>query len=164
VLPVSPPEVRIVSLAGQPAWAGVLADAFEREWPAWTSQVSRARVEQCFACARPGALPQAFAAVAGVVAIGTISLQAAFDEEPMPESPWIRGLLVLPAWRGRGVDRRLILAAENAAREMGFESVYAATAVIETLARRRGWEVFRRIDHDGQPMAWMRKRLQPAAN
>jgi GNAT superfamily N-acetyltransferase len=75
----------------------------------------------------------------------------------MDETPWIRGLLVRESHRGRGVDRLLVAAAEASARALGHGTVYTATTRIERLAVRRGWEVFRRIEHDGSPMAWLRK-------
>ena len=40
--------------------------------------------------------------------------------------------------------------------------LYAGTNRIEALLRRRGWEVYRRLAHGGQPMAWFRKPLQAA--
>ena len=91
--------------------------------------------------------------------LGSIALRAWFADEPMEETPWIRGLLVLPAWRGRGVDRQLVLAAEDAARALEFRVAHCATSAIERLLRRRGWDVFRRVAHDGESLAWMQKKL-----
>jgi GNAT superfamily N-acetyltransferase len=151
--------VRIVSLAEAPGLVAPLADAFALEWPEWAARVPRERIEQCFECGPGQQLPRTFAAVTSSGPVGTVSLRAWFGEEPMAESPWIRGLFVWPGYRGRGIDRLLIGAAEQAARALGFGVAYAATSRIEALALHRGWQVFRRVEHDGEPLAWMRKGL-----
>lgn len=91
--------------------------------------------------------------------LGTIALREYCADDPMPESPWVRQLYVFARHRGRGIDRLLIGAIEDAARERGFTTVHAATNRIETLLVRRGWSVFRRVDHEGEPMAWLAKSL-----
>jgi GNAT superfamily N-acetyltransferase len=100
-----------------------------------------------------------FVAHDGERALGTISLRPWFAEAPMPETPWVRGLLVLPAFRGGAVFRALERAVEDEARRRGLEHLYAGTTAIERLLNRRGWHVFRRIDHHGEPMAWLRKPI-----
>lgn len=152
--------LRVVRVATHPHLVAPLADAFAAEWPQWCASVGRERLERCFACAAPGRLPQAFAVLDGDRVAGTVSLQPWFDDEPMEETPWIRGLLVLPAWRGGRAYRLLAEAAEGAARALGYPNVYAATTSIEPLIRRRGWEVFRRVKRDGNDFAWLRKALR----
>ncbi|APV48353.1 hypothetical protein BWI17_00815 [Betaproteobacteria bacterium GR16-43] len=151
--------VRVVPLSSHPEFVGPLVDAFVAQWPEWCAKMPRPEVERCFACGPAGAVPQAFAAVEGDTVVGTIALRRYFAEEPMPETPWVRGLLVLPPWRGRGIDRMLANAAEDAARAMGYTTAYAATTSIERLILRRGWSVFKRVEHQGQSFAWLRKDL-----
>ena len=143
---------------GDPRIAG-LVEAFAVEWPAWAASVTRREIEAGFESAPGGALPRVFVADAGGEAVGTIALRAWFAEEPLPETPWVRGLWVAPAWRGRGVDRLLGQAVERAARSLGHGRLHAATTRIEPLLRRRGWTVFRHVLHDGAPMAWLVKAL-----
>jgi GNAT superfamily N-acetyltransferase len=134
-----------------------LCEEFTREWPVWCGSVTRARLEACFASASEGGLPRVWVAHDGGVALGTISLRPWFAEESMPESPWVRGLLVFPEHRGGTVFRALESAVERHARDRGYSHLHAATTSIERALSRRGWEVFRRISHEGADMAWMRK-------
>lgn len=138
-----------------------LADAFAAEWPEWAATVSRGELEACFAIGESGALPIVFAALDGGEPLGTVALRPYFDVEPMPETPWVRGLWVAPSHRGRGVDRQLMRAVEDAARGQGFTRIYAATTRIERLGARWGWRVFRRIEHKGEPMAWLSREVAP---
>ena len=91
--------------------------------------------------------------------LGTVSLRPWFAEEAMPESPWVRGLLVFPEFRGGPVFRALERAVECHARDGGYSCLHAGTRVIERSLSRRGWKVFRRVSHEGKDMAWMRKRV-----
>jgi N-acetylglutamate synthase-like GNAT family acetyltransferase len=74
----------------------------------------------------------------------------------------VRQLLVLPGHRGRGIDRALIAAVAARARSLGFERLHAATNRIERLLARRGWEVFDRVERDGEKFAWMRREISPS--
>ncbi|HEX7403698.1 MAG TPA: GNAT family N-acetyltransferase [Usitatibacter sp.] len=134
-----------------------LCEEFLREWPAWCGSVTQARLEACFASAPDGGLPIVFVAHDNGLPLGTVSLRPWFAEEPMPESPWVRGLLVFPEFRGGAVFRALESAVECYARDCGFAYLYAGTTAIERSLSRRGWKVFRRVAHEGEDMAWMRK-------
>lgn len=140
-----------------PRFIPVLADAFAAEWPQWARTVSRADLEAIFRNGAPGALPVVLAAFDGGQVLGTIALRRWFADEEMPETPWVRQLYVMPRFRGRGLDRLLGCAIEKEARDLGFPTLYAATNRIERLLTRRGWELYRRVEHDGQPMAWFQR-------
>lgn len=144
-------------LDSHPQFVPQLCEEFARQWPAWCASVSRARLEACFASAPDGGLPVVFVAHDRGTALGTISLRPWFAEEPMAESPWVRGLLVFPEFRGGAVFHALESAVETYAREAGFTYLHAGTTSIERMLARRGWEVFRRVSHGGEEMAWMRK-------
>ncbi len=146
-------EVAAVTCRGE--WTRQLADGFAAEWPQWAASLTRAALEDNFLSGVGDALPRIFVAHEDGRALGTVSLRQWFGEEPMPQTPWIRGFYVVPQRRGQGIDRLLVRAAEAAALGLGFTTVYSATTGIENLAVRRGWKVFRRIDHEGEPMAWM---------
>ncbi len=70
---------------------------------------------------------------------------------------FVRGLLVFPEFRGGAAFHALESAVETYAREAGFTYLHAGTTSIERMLARRGWEVFRRVSHGGEEMAWMRK-------
>ena len=147
--------------AGDP-WIAQLADAFAEQWPEWVAKVGRAHVEASFVSARGSELPRVWVAHRDGEAFGTVALRPWFGESPMPQTPWIRGFYVKPKHRGRGVDRHLLRALEADAASLGFHRLYAATTAIKTLAVRRGWQVFHRLMHDSQPMAWMYRDIHAA--
>ena len=147
----------IADLRDHPRFLPQLVDAFFAEWPQWCARAGRADVASRFVAADP--LPAILVAFEGDSLLGTVALRPYFAEEPMARTPWVRQLLVLPAHRGRGIDRELIGAVEGRARELGYRHVHAATHSIERLLVRRGWEVFDRVDNAGETLAWLRKAL-----
>jgi GNAT superfamily N-acetyltransferase len=153
-------RIRVDPIDRHPEYVTILADAFAAEWPEWASTVSRDEMVAGFAPGLPQGLPAVLVAHDGGRPLGTIALRPWFAEEPMEHSPWVRGLLVLPGHRGGAVFPALEAAVEDEARLRGFEYLHAATNRIERLLARRGWETFERIEHQGEPMAWMRKRLR----
>jgi GNAT superfamily N-acetyltransferase len=152
--------ISVEALERHPHLVHELADAFEVEWPDWCRTVSRTTLEGIFRGDADGKLPVVLVAIEDAHAVGTVALRPWFGDDAMPETPWVRQFFVLPAYRGCGVDRDLENAIEERARALGFPVLYAATNRIERYLARGGWEVFRRIDHDGAPMAWLRKPLQ----
>jgi GNAT superfamily N-acetyltransferase len=150
-------SIAVDALHRHPHLVPRLCEEFLREWPAWCGSVSRARLEACFASAPDGGLPIVFVALDGGVPLGTVSLRPWFAEEPMSESPWVRGLLVFPGHRGGAVFRALEAALEAYVRDSGFTRLYAGVTSMERMLSRRGWEVFRRVSHEGEDMAWVRK-------
>lgn len=151
--------MRVVPIVPGDRCIGELSDIFAAEWPHWAATISRAQLEASFACGADGELPVVLVAKQGPRTLGTVALRPWFGDEPMAETPWVRGLYVPPEHRGRGVDRLLLRAVEDEARGRGFEALYAGTTSIERLAVRRGWRVFRRFEREGEEMAWMVKKL-----
>jgi GNAT superfamily N-acetyltransferase len=152
--------IAVASLARFPRFIPPLADAFAREWPAWSRTVSRAELEAIFAAGSDGALPVVLVALEDDRVVGTVALRQWFAEEPMRETPWVRQLYVFSERRGRGVDRALMAAIEERARRLGYRELHAATNRIEPLLLRRGWQVFHRVAPPGEPMAWLRKSIR----
>jgi GNAT superfamily N-acetyltransferase len=151
--------IEVESIAPHVHWIQRLADAFAAEWPQWASTISRSELETGFLCGENGDLPLILIAHEDGRALGTVALRRWFADEPMTESPWVRGLYVMPSHRGSGVDRLLLRAVEREALDRGYKVLHAATTRVERLAVRRGWQVFRRIEHQGEQMAWMMRLL-----
>jgi GNAT superfamily N-acetyltransferase len=149
----------VSDLRGHPGFVPALVDAFFDEWPQWCHRVGRPGVESIFEADPGGGLPSILVAHERGEPLGTVALRPFFAEEPMPESPWVRQLLVFPRYRGRGVDRALIAAVERRARDLGHTRLYAATHRIERLLARRGWETFATVEHEEGPMAWLTKAI-----
>lgn len=137
-----------------------LADAFAAEWPAWAATITREALEDTFRCGEAGGLPVVFAALDAGHPVGTVALRPWFGDEPMGETPWVRGLWVAASHRGRGIDRRLMRSVADEARRRGFGRLYAGTTSIERLGARWGWRVFHRLEHRGEPMAWLYRELE----
>lgn len=147
----------VSDLSQHPRFVPALVDGFFAEWPDWCARVGRPVVESIFVSSGDGGLPAILVAHEGLEPLGTVALRPYFAEEPMAQTPWVRQFFVFPRVRGRGVDRALAAAVERRARELGHARLYAATNRIERLLVRRGWEVFDTIEHEGRPMAWLRK-------
>lgn len=152
-------SIAVDPLDHHPHLVARLCAEFSRQWPEWCASVSRARLEACFASGPGGELPLVFIAHHRGDPLGTIALRPWFAEEAMPETPWVRGLLVFPEFRGGAVFPALEAAVERRARELGLRSLHAGTTSIERLLTRRGWQVFHRLRHEGERMAWMKKDL-----
>lgn len=134
---------------------------FAREWPDWARTQVPAQMATMFTSGPQGRLPVVLAAVEDGLAIGTVALRQWFGSEPMAETPWIRGFWVLPERRRQGIGGALLAAVERAAWNMAIRRVHAATTGIEAVLSHHGYKVFHRFEHEGQPMAWMRKDLGP---
>jgi len=149
----------VESLGLHPRYVAPLVDGFVAEWPEWCERVGRPVVESIFQPGPEGSLPVILVAHEAGEALGTVALRPYFGEEPMEHTPWVRQFFVFPRHRGRHIDRALGRAVEAEARRLGHAHLFAATNRIEKLLVRRGWEVFHVVDHEGRPMAWMRKPI-----
>jgi len=75
----------------------------------------------------------------------------------------IDNVAVLPALKGRGIGRALLVHAEDQARRRGYDSVYLYTneAMVENIAlyARVGYVEYERRQEEGFRRVFMRKRL-----
>jgi GNAT superfamily N-acetyltransferase len=86
-------------------------------------------------------LPLTLAAVdtAGA-AVGAVGLGELDQEDLRDHSPWVLGMVVDPAWRGRGVGRALLSRLEARAAELGFRQMWVATKHAAGFYQRCGWQ------------------------
>ena len=61
------------------------------------------------------------------VPVGVVNLIDYDDPNPRVGRPWLAGLVVVPAWRGRGLGTRLVRAALDDARRLGETEVVLGT-------------------------------------
>ncbi|UWQ56000.1 GNAT family N-acetyltransferase [Leisingera caerulea] len=93
--------------------------------------------------------PIAFVATDGIQAAGTISLIEKEDE--LDEvGPWIASLFVLETFRGQGIARKLLRAAEDHAVRLQVGSVWLSAATPEMYAAE-GYE-FTGLTKNGEPV------------
>jgi GNAT superfamily N-acetyltransferase len=84
-------------------------------------------------------------AAAGVVGLGE------FDQEDLRDhSPWVLGMVVDPAWRGRGVGQALLSGLEARAAELGFRQLWVATRHAVGFYQRCGWRHVGSVDTAGE--------------
>lgn len=109
--------------------------------------------------ADPALLPTVVVLLAADEPIGMVAL-CNDDLDDRPDlNPWLAGLFVAPAHRGRGHARRLIGKVEAVAADAGIKrlSLYTASAV--ELYRSTGWATVETFDHDGALFHIMQKTL-----
>jgi N-acetylglutamate synthase-like GNAT family acetyltransferase len=74
-------------------------------------------------------------------------------------TPWLSGLYVVPAARGRGAGTRLADACEAEARRAGVGALHLHTATARGFFDRRGYVALDRVSYEGEVATVMRKPL-----
>lgn len=75
----------------------------------------------------PDALPLCRVAMEGDVPVAVANLIDYDDPNPRVGTPWLAGVVVVPAWRGRGLGSRIVLATLDDARRLGKAEVFLGT-------------------------------------
>ncbi|MBP6563874.1 MAG: GNAT family N-acetyltransferase [Neisseriaceae bacterium] len=105
------------------------------------------------------ALPLGFVAVDGTVLCGSAFLMAADLSIYTAATPWLAGVYVKAAYRGRKVATRLIEHVMAAAVAMGFKELFLYTDEAETLYLGLGWQTIKRTHYRGMAISIMRRDL-----
>lgn len=143
--------VTIANLADHLYTIPTLAMWFRAQWPAYYAQQTQAAVEHRFQseAARDGLPLRLIAFESGALA-GTIVLrEQAIDSLP-DFRPGLGGLFVVESHRGHGIATELIRAGMNVARNQGYETIYATTAVAGGILERLGWRQIKAFIHQGE--------------
>jgi GNAT superfamily N-acetyltransferase len=74
-------------------------------------------------------------------------------------SPWLAGVYVLEAFRGRGIGSELVRKVECKAWGLGYEKLYLFTPDAEEFYKRMDWEVFEENEYNDYPVIVMEKNL-----
>ncbi len=111
---------------------------------------------------QPSAGPrEAFVLFAGDEPVGTAALIRS-DLDSRPDlTPWLAGLFVQPAFRGRGYATALVRRVEEFAVAAGVSVIWLYTSTAEPLYARLGWERVGLEDERGEPVVLMRRQLSP---
>jgi GNAT superfamily N-acetyltransferase len=150
--------IEIAPLSRRPDLAPTVArwlwDSFRRS----RGDTFDASLRDVRAATGPG-LPLGFVLIEDGRPQGTASL-AVRDLPTRPElSPWLAGVYVEPAARGRGHGARLVRAVEEEARGRGFDSLWLFTRRAEPLYARLGWRRVGTELHRARYYALMRRDL-----
>lgn len=109
--------------------------------------------------ARP--MPKTFVLLADGQPLGTASLAARDLEERPDLSPWLAGVLVLPAARRQGHAARLAAAVEAESRAASIPTLWLYTRTAERLYARIGWRTVESFERKGNAYALMKRDLLP---
>jgi len=118
-----------------------LVEWFITEWEPWYGSNGNGDAEADLAeCCDRDALPLCLVATdSSGTLLGSVALRENSVGSELGYGPWLAGLLVGPAYRGRGVASELIAALEAEATRLGFKAIYSSTDTAGSLLRRRGW-------------------------
>jgi GNAT superfamily N-acetyltransferase len=102
----------------------------------------------------PADVPVTFAAVTpSGTPVGAVGLGEFDIEERRDRSPWVLGMVVLPAWRRLGIGRMLLARLEAHAAAHGYEQIWVATGEACTFYQRCGWSPMEElVNARGEPM------------
>jgi GNAT superfamily N-acetyltransferase len=105
------------------------------------------------------AMPHVLVSLADGEPVGMATL-AAHDLDARPDlGPWLAGVYVLPAFRGRGHATHLVGAIEDLARAAVIPALWLYTRTAEPLYRRCGWCTVERFPRNGHVYDLMRRDL-----
>lgn len=152
----------LVTLAERPDLGPAVADWL---WDAFWRHEGATRVELdrlVASAAGSWGVPQTLVLLDGDEPPGTASLAAA-DLDLRPDlTPWLAGVFVVPAARGRGGATRLVAGVEAAARALPVGRLWLDTGTAEPLYARLGWVAVERFDRHGRPNVLMARALEGA--
>ena len=148
----------IAAVSDRPDLAPIVArwrvDAFFDHPGGWTVEAMTAAI-----LAPPAGPEETFVLFDGDRPVGTAGL-VRDDLEARPDlTPWLAGVFVEPAFRGRGYATALIRRVETFARAASVPAMWLYTGTAEPFYARLGWRRVGMEQENGQAVALMRRRL-----
>ncbi|MBC7853000.1 MAG: GNAT family N-acetyltransferase [Pirellulaceae bacterium] len=126
----------IVELLDRPEFIPTAVRWIRKEWP--DSRDDSAIEDRLCGSRRRDTLPLALVAVLGSTPIGFVSLTLYENGIKRGRPHWIDALYVEPAYRGQGIARQLVHAAEEKSVVLGLTELFALTE-IPRLYHKCGW-------------------------
>jgi GNAT superfamily N-acetyltransferase len=148
----------IVTLSDRPDLAPLVArwrvDAFFNQLGGYTVEELTTLI-----LAPPVGSEENFVLFDGDEPVGTAGV-APYDLATRPDpAPWLVGVYVQPAFRGRGHAAALVRRVEAFAQQASVPVLWLYTATAETLYARLGWQHVGMEQDAGQPVVLMRRDL-----
>jgi GNAT superfamily N-acetyltransferase len=142
-------DIQLVTLAEHPEFIRWVAEEHFREWGA----AHPGATLDAWECDRSGTrrdeVPYTLLALCDSAPVGTAGLVTCDMDTRCELTPWLSGVYVVPAWRGRGVGTALVRAATARAALWGARRLYLYTESAERFYARLGWTALRRERYNG---------------
>jgi GNAT superfamily N-acetyltransferase len=150
----------LILLAENPELVPILARWHFEEWGHLTpDRPFEQWVERMQGRANRDQIPLTVVAFEGEEPVGLASL-VFYDMDTRKDlSPWLAGVFVSPAFRGRGHGAALVTAIEEQAAQLGIETLYLYTNTAQGLYERLGWKEIEREHYRGREVVIMGKNL-----
>ncbi len=103
--------------------------------------------------------PFTLVAVENEEPVGTASLKAHDMDILQHLTPWLSGVYVPPAHRGKGIASSLIQEVVQRARNLGFEQLYLFTDSGVPLYKKLGWSPVQELQYHGLDVVVMDRKL-----
>ncbi len=150
-------------LADHPELIDELARLHFAEWGRYRpDDPLQERTRRLAARSRRGGIPTVVVALDDGGALAGSAMLVENDMHTRPDlTPWLAGVYVVPAHRGRGYASALVTRIEAEASAAGVERLYLYTPNAMALYGRLGWTEEERCEYRGQQVAIMSTRLSP---
>lgn len=150
--------MQIEYLADHPGLLTELALLHHEQWGYLRPDKSlEERTEQLRAACGRGGVPTVVVAVEDGALCGSAMLIAS-DMDTRPDlTPWLAGVYVAAAFRGRGCGSALVRRIESEASALGVPRLYLYTPDAAGFYRRLGWNVEERCEYLGREVVVMSK-------
>lgn len=157
-------KYQIIPLADHPAHAAGVAERIYQLWGRLIVEDTGMSAAEFTEVIRSRAVhdrvPMTLIALAGDELVGAVSLKEHERTTAENLSPWIGGLLVDDPWRGKGLGKALLAAAEATAVRLGYSSLYLSCEPdVEYFYERSGWVLVHRTLSCADEVALMTKHL-----
>jgi GNAT superfamily N-acetyltransferase len=154
-------DIQLVTLAEHPEFTRWVAEEHFREWGAAHPGATLEAWESDRRGTRRDEVPWTLLALRDSAPVGTAGLVACDMDTHAELTPWLSGVYVTPACRGRGVGTALVRAATARAALWGAPRLYLYTESAERFYARLGWATLRRERYNGLAVTIMDR--DPAA-
>lgn len=148
--PVEDERLEVVSVRTRPDLLPVIAKWL---WHQWWKEEGRSleETEAIYAeCCNEVGAPQTLILLADGIPIATVTLARNDLDERPTLTPWLAGVCVIPARRGKGYIYHLLEAFDAACRQASVKTAWLFTNTAERVYLRAGWRAVEIVERPGK--------------